>query len=557
MPYTGPDDASLPANVKKLPAPKRAQWVKVFNDAMKSNKPEAAAFAMANGMASKELGEAEEHVHGEKCGGGCDYAPPPIQLVQEVEEPPPPLGGATSFAEYDVYDEAQDLDNNVREMRYVFNDICSNVWRDENLTLAEKGTKIAQAAQDLASRIAAGPQGQKSFLARAKEFFAGSREKTSPAKQDNKPDSAIWVTADKETGAPRWFAVHSNRYEDREGEVFPEKAHKAYEAYVDRTHDYPELRGWHVPGSRIGKADFVGYVDGFMTSSGTFDPGMEYVAENIKALNEEEPQGVSHGYFYPEEGLIDGIYEGGYRTHEITILPLKNTSNWWGTALTNVKAIQEVIMAGYTAEKQAYLDRLLGPEKRKAVEKNLKELGEVLDGSGVGMKEITEAFASKDAPAAVAEAPPANSATPVEGSVTTVQTAAAVPEKLPGEELPKDSKADGEESVAEKAIGGIVERALATALQPVMAQQSVMATAIKELQRSDDEKVADTIAGKKATNLDAPRPTGTNEISAEQAAEKGIDPKDDPSKLADMFGDSPVGPYLSQLVGGARVPISQ
>jgi len=219
MPYTGPDDASLPANVKKLPTPKIKQWIGIFNSAIKQGKPEAAAFAMANGVASKELAGAEEHIHGEKCGGGCSPAgyDAPVQLVQEVEEPPPPLGGATSFAEYDVYDEAQDLDDNVREMRYVFNDICSNVWRDENLTLAEKGTRIAQAAQDLASRIAAGPQGSKSFLARAKEFFAGSKDNKTPLAKPAEPDSAIWVTADKETGAPRWFAPADQRYASQPG----------------------------------------------------------------------------------------------------------------------------------------------------------------------------------------------------------------------------------------------------------------------------------------------------------------------------------------------------
>jgi hypothetical protein len=557
MPYTGPEDASLPANVKKLPLNKRKQWVEVFNSAMAKHKPEGTAMMMANGVASKELADIDEggdkeHVHGEKCGGDC------VMPSAVYESPPPPLGGATSFSDYDIFEKAHELDENVRELRYAFNDIMTNIWSDENLTLAEKGAAVAKVAQDLADRIAAGPDmGQKSFVEKAKEFF-GLKKHLPKVKEIAEQDSAIWVIADKETGRPRWFAVHSNRYQDREGEIFPESRHKAYEAYVDRTHDFPEIRAWHVPGSRFGKADFIGYADGFMTSSGLFDEGMEYVAENLKALNEVEPQGVSHGYYYPEEGLIDGVYEGGYRTHEITVLPQKNASNWW-TSISNVK---EVLM-GYTADKAAYLDKLVGPEKRKAVEKNLKELDEVLAGSGIGLKEITEAFASKDAPAVSAEAPaPSQAVAPVPvAEAAKPEAAAPAPQAdaaKPADELPKDPAA-GEESAAEKAIGGIVERIVTKAMEPVIAQQSVMATAIKELQRTDDEKVADTIAGKKSTPLDAQRPSEGNTLSEKEAAEKGrIDPNDDPAKA---FGEDggPVAPYLMQLVGGAgrgRIPQS-
>lgn len=54
MPYSGADDASLPSNVKKLPAKRRRQWVHVFNSAISKNKnDESAAFAMANGVVSK------------------------------------------------------------------------------------------------------------------------------------------------------------------------------------------------------------------------------------------------------------------------------------------------------------------------------------------------------------------------------------------------------------------------------------------------------------------------------------------------------------------------
>src|SRR6266700_4522127 len=54
MPYSGPSDPSLPSNVLKMPAKRRRQWIHVFNSAMASGKPEANAFAMANGVTKRK-----------------------------------------------------------------------------------------------------------------------------------------------------------------------------------------------------------------------------------------------------------------------------------------------------------------------------------------------------------------------------------------------------------------------------------------------------------------------------------------------------------------------
>ena len=59
MPYSGPDDKSLPSNVKKLSSKQRRQWVHVFNSAHKSclakggKNCEAFAFKNANGVMMK------------------------------------------------------------------------------------------------------------------------------------------------------------------------------------------------------------------------------------------------------------------------------------------------------------------------------------------------------------------------------------------------------------------------------------------------------------------------------------------------------------------------
>lgn len=62
MPYSGPDDEKLPANVKKMPSKKRRQWVHVWNgafdtcmkkDGAKKDECESSAFAQANGVAKE------------------------------------------------------------------------------------------------------------------------------------------------------------------------------------------------------------------------------------------------------------------------------------------------------------------------------------------------------------------------------------------------------------------------------------------------------------------------------------------------------------------------
>src|SRR6266568_1187642 len=54
MPYSVASDPSLPSNVKSMPAKRRRQWVHIFNSAMKNGKPEANAFAMANGVTNRK-----------------------------------------------------------------------------------------------------------------------------------------------------------------------------------------------------------------------------------------------------------------------------------------------------------------------------------------------------------------------------------------------------------------------------------------------------------------------------------------------------------------------
>lgn len=109
---------------------------------------------------------------------------------------PAPVGGATSFAEVDAYELAREVDDGVYALRRHFEDIVSNIWGDDAMTVADKQAAIIKASRDLADRMAEvadeemgeGERGLvggiKSLLTRAKAVWTG-------AYINNLPDSAF------------------------------------------------------------------------------------------------------------------------------------------------------------------------------------------------------------------------------------------------------------------------------------------------------------------------------------------------------------------------------
>lgn len=117
---------------------------------------------------------------------------------------------------------------------------------------------------------------------------------------ENIPDSVkerqleIWL--DKEVNQYRWLAIYSNNYRDNDNppEIISEASHRSFVKGVETgIYPYPELWLWHVPGSRVGQADWLTYTDeGFAVASGYFDKGKEHVA---KELSSQPDTLVSHG----------------------------------------------------------------------------------------------------------------------------------------------------------------------------------------------------------------------------------------------------------------------
>ncbi len=203
------------------------------------------------------------------------------------------------------------------------------------------------------------------------------------------------VVADKATGRPRWLTIHTNVYRDREGEAFRGKAHEDFVAWVDAepATRMPELRAWHLPGSKMGRADMVDYDadSGFVIASGLFDRGKEHHASALAAMKD---LGCSHGYKYTRDSLRNGVYDA-YRDFEITVLPRNKAAN----DLTAMFTIAEGTKMALNPQKLEFLKSIGGEEWAAGIQTNLSALAVKAKDSGVvSYKEIedfVESLASK------------------------------------------------------------------------------------------------------------------------------------------------------------------
>ena len=175
-------------------------------------------------------------------------------------------------------------------------------------------------------------------------------------------------------GVVRWLAVPTNQFEDREGEILTEAAHKAYVAAVESGEvEPPELWVWHTPGTRLGQAEGVAYTDGFVLAWGTIDKGQEDVAERLAALPD---LAMSHGFM----GVKEGSLITRYVDREISVLPAEAAANVW-TAVE----IGGADMA-LSDKQRAFLGQAFGEEKVAEIEGDLKGAGDALRDAGIAHK---------------------------------------------------------------------------------------------------------------------------------------------------------------------------
>lgn len=350
------------------------------------------------------------------------------------------------------------------------------------------------------------------------------------------------LTAFKDlTGRWRWVAIHSNKYEDREGEIFSEDAHKAFVAEVNRTKAFPTLRLWHIPWD-IGVSDMVDYADGFVISSGTFgsasDP-MDDIAENLSQMKD---LGCSHGYIYRNGDLRDGVYHA-YRSNEISVLPRERAAN----TLTAYFAGQEVPMP-LTPQAKAFLEQTAGPDRTRAIEDGLASLKDFADANGLSYKSIEDGLLqqrAKDDEAAEdpdeEEATAAGEGDPGEGEGEAGENEPEEPTEEEREEA-EEAKAAAAPLEAHKELLAGIKEMFGEAIAPLTAEMDGIKERLDELERSDGEKIADQIRPRIGPNArgKASSQSDDNVVSEEEAAKAKTE------EQGEKDGD-PVGPFIQDL----------
>jgi len=329
--------------------------------------------------------------------------------------------------------------------------------------------EIAQAFKDFGNFLL-GREGDKEEVTEQ----ARARWMREEARARGMREQAQKVTIFKQDdGRYRWIGVVSNHYRDRDipKEIISGAAHKEYIEWAGENNKFPALLLWHVPGSKIGQADMLDFADGFLVGSGLFDDDKQDVAKRLAEGTDELT--MSHGFvklkYDPEKVITDR-----YRMLEMSITPAGAEANPW----TRFGTMKEDPMLSEV--KKMFLVDKLGAEWVAAFEGSLDDLRKAAEASGVDWKEVE----------GLDETPTGGPEPPSPTGDKTVADVGAIVEAVM-EKLEIKGLADMITDLKTKAdqVGDVVVRL------------GVVEAAVKELQKSDDEKVAQTMTPKAAQVL--------------------------------------------------------
>lgn len=344
-------EALMPS--EKLSPKKKRQWNHVYDSAKKKGDSEASAHKKANAVAyrKKDFGETEIEELKEKGWIDEAYIIEGRRLNQD-EANYRALAGSEDKGCWNCHWYVPQDDACIVVAGDIYHTGISDYWMAIEIYEPEP----------MEVRIV------KSWGDRVKDILGFNKDKFELGEKQ-------FVTFKDNEGNLRFIARPTNFFRDRQKEIICEDAHKEYVEWCDATKSYPELWVWHCPGSRLGKADFVDYVDGFIVASGIIDKGYEEAAQE---LSNEQDIAMSHGFKYLQDG--DTITK--YRTFEWTLLPIAHASNIW----TDISTIMEENVSFSTAKRE-WLETRFGKERTDEFEKNTKDLSEKLKGMGIDWKD--------------------------------------------------------------------------------------------------------------------------------------------------------------------------
>jgi hypothetical protein len=207
-----------------------------------------------------------------------------------------------------------------------------------------------------------------------------------------------------------WFAWWSNNFEDRDGELFSEKAIDEYVRRVDvGAVPPPELWLWHTPGTRIGAAEWVGRIGHFACAAGKFDATDAGIAAQ-QHFGKSADNGMSHGFYYEtDQKSDDGIYHQ-FNTFEISVLPREKAANPY-------TAFEEVFDMEMSDEKRQWLAQVLGDsELTDRLITATEERSKAMEALDVRYKDLVQMDAPAPADEPVVEAEAAKDDMPMEAA---------------------------------------------------------------------------------------------------------------------------------------------
>ncbi|RTL00252.1 MAG: hypothetical protein EKK57_07570 [Proteobacteria bacterium] len=206
--------------------------------------------------------------------------------------------GVYSFADLDSVHAAHEFQEELREMYYDFVVIGDNILNDFP---SEAGERLLTLVKEFNARL----------TLMQRELVSGS----------------IALFKSKEDESLYWVGVPTNKFIDRENDIFSDISHRKLVKSLDEgSVEYPDLYIWHQKPA-VGKATWVDYDErGFLVAGGTIYKDYEDLVINLLA-NSTEPLGMSQG-IYRKDIKVDSdgtIIE--YKPFEFTFLPHKNACN--------------------------------------------------------------------------------------------------------------------------------------------------------------------------------------------------------------------------------------
>lgn len=156
------------------------------------------------------------------------------------------------------------------------------------------------------------------------------------------------------SGFPRWVAVTSTAYRDRDNEIVSSDALKKAVEYGDSTGNRGPLRFWHVPGLDIGTTDYQAVTDNgrFLVESGHITNSEVAKALQEKGGNWQMSIGFNHPIDQPD---VNGVFKD-ISIFERSITPPNKAANPFTSF--SIEGGRKML----TKEKLAALKELLGPD---------------------------------------------------------------------------------------------------------------------------------------------------------------------------------------------------